>query len=69
MTAVVIQKILSKIIDKMMKDIHLNDNDFVTVYELSYIMNLIINQANNFSFSSLDLVSLHRLNEQRISFY
>ena len=33
--AIVIQKCLSKIVDKMKKDIELNDGDQVSIYEIS----------------------------------
>jgi len=64
--AKVIQKTLVKIVDKMKKDIALTNGDQVTIYELAFTFYVVINQANNFSLSNLDLVKEHISNEKRI---
>ena len=54
--AIVIQKTLGKIFDKMSKDIQLTDGDKVTIYEVSLTFYTIISQCNNFVFSEMDIV-------------
>lgn len=53
---VVIQKTLQKIMEKMSKDIELNHNDKITIYELSFTFFTVISQANNFVFSDKNVV-------------
>lgn len=57
--AIVIQKVLSKIVDKMKKDIQLTQGDQVTIYEISLTFYTLVMQTNNFVFSTLDLLQLH----------
>jgi len=63
---IVIQKALYKIVDKMKKDIQLTRDDTVTIYEVSFALFTIIQQTNQFQFSELDLVRVHREKELRI---
>ena len=65
--AIVIQKVLSQIVDKMKKDIQLTDRDQVTVYEMSLTFFVIIQQANLFVFSQYNIVELHLEYEKRIA--
>ena len=57
--SVVIQKALSKIVDKMKKDIELTAGDKITIYEISLTYYVIINQAKNFKFSELNIIYYH----------
>lgn len=52
--------------DKIQKDIELTDNDQITIYELSYTFYIVINQANNFNFSTTSLTDLHKKYEIEI---
>ena len=54
--AIVIQKCLKKIIDKMKKDIELRDGDTITAFEISLTFFVVVRQTNNFNFSDLDIV-------------
>ena len=65
--AMVIQKALSKIVDKMKKDISLTDGDQVSIYEISLTLFTVVAQCNNFVFSRQDLLRQHRLNEFNIN--
>lgn len=62
----VIQKALYKIVDKMKKDIQLTANDTVTIYEVACALFTIVQQTNQFQFSTLDLVGQHLERERRI---
>lgn len=42
--------------EKMSKDIELNHNDKITIYELSFTFFTVISQANNFVFSDKNVV-------------
>lgn len=64
--AIVIQKTLKKIIDKMNKDIELNHGDQVANYEISLTFFQIVQSANNFIFSTEDILKLHLENEIKL---
>lgn len=64
--AVVIKKVLEKVIKKMRNEVQLTDGDTITIYEASMTLSTILQQANHFAFSDLDLMRLHNLNEQKI---
>ena len=64
--AIVIQKTLKKIIDKMNKDIELTEGDQVANYEISLTFFQIVQSANNFIFSTEDILKLHLENEIKI---
>ena len=66
MIAMVIEKSLVKIIHKLNNDILLTDGDQVTNYEVSLTFFTIVQQSNNFIFSSYDIVKLHLENEIKI---
>ena len=53
----------------MEKDIQLTDRDQVTIYEMSLTFFVIIQQANNFVFSLLNIVDLHLEYEKKIAEY
>ena len=59
--AIVIQKCLKKIIDKMKKDIQLLDGDTVTAFEITLTFFVLVRQANNFNFSNLDIVKTYQM--------
>lgn len=58
--AIVIQKCLKKIIDKMKKDIELRDGDTITAFEISLTFFVVVRQTNNFNFSDLDIVKTYK---------
>lgn len=62
--AIVIQKALSKITDKMVKGIELTDIDKVTIYEITLTLYVVINQCKNFNFCDYDIVKLHIKHEK-----
>lgn len=61
--AVVIKKVLEKVIKKMNNEVQLTDGDTITIYEASLTLWTILQQANHFAFSDFDLMRLHNLNE------
>ena len=58
--AIVIQKCLKKIIDKMKKDIELRDGDTITAFEISLTFFVVVRQTNNFNFSDFDIVKTYK---------
>lgn len=58
LVSIVIQKTLSKIVDKMKKDIQQTSGDKIAIYEISYTLATILQQCNNFEFSKFDVVKL-----------
>ena len=58
--AIVIQKCLKKIIDKMKKDIELRAGDTITAFEISLTFFVVVRQTNNFNFSDLDIVKTYK---------
>ena len=62
----VISKALSKIVNKMKNDIQLTEFDVITSYEISLTFLTIVNQSNNFVFSTHDIYALHLTNEEKI---
>ena len=62
----VLSKALSKIVNKMKNDILLTEFDVITSYEISLTFFTIVNQSNNFIFSTNDIYALHLMNEEKI---
>ena len=59
--AMVIQKCLSKIVNKMNKGQELTNGDIVSNYEISLTLFTVLQQTNNFVFSGLELFNQHLL--------
>jgi len=57
--AMVIQKVLNKIVDKMRKDIEFSDGDKITIYEVSLTFFAVVKQGNYFMFSDCNVLNLH----------
>ena len=64
--AMVIQKRLSKIVNKMNKGQELTNGDIVSNYEISLTLFTVLQQTNNFVFSGLELFNQHLLSEAKI---
>lgn len=61
----VVRKVLEKIIAKMHAN-QLTDGDTITIYEISMTLCTILQNANQFAFSDLDLMRVHNQNELKI---
>lgn len=64
--AIVIQKVLFKIMDKMKKDIQFTHSDTISIYEISLTLFAMIQQTNYFVFSNLDIIRVHNAKERML---